>query len=64
MGQSSVHQLRMVRNVAARLLLGAGRWDYITPVLASLHWLSVTYRMQFEILFNVFKCLNGTFQSF
>ncbi len=35
------------------------RIDHITPVLASLHWLPISFRIQFKILLLVFKSLHG-----
>ncbi len=34
-------------------------WDHITPVLQSLHWLPVRYRVDLKILLIVYKSLNG-----
>ncbi len=34
-------------------------WDHITPVLQSLHWLPVRYRVDFKISLIVYKSLNG-----
>ena len=33
--------------------------EHITPVLASLHWLPVVFRIDFKILLLVYKALNG-----
>ncbi len=33
--------------------------EHITPILASLHWLAVHFRVHFKILLFVFKSLNG-----
>ena len=51
--------LQLVQNAAARLLTGTKKQDHITPVLASLHWLPVCFRIVFKILLFVFKFLNG-----
>ncbi len=34
--------------------------NHITPTLRSLHWLPVSFRIEFKILLLVFKCLHGT----
>ena len=47
-----------VQNSAARLLTATSRYDHVTPVLRSLHWLPVSARIDFKILL-VFKVLNG-----
>ncbi len=57
--QSSLQRLQLVQNAAARLLTGTKKYEYITPVLASLHWLPVRFRIEFKILLNVFKILHG-----
>ena len=46
--QSSVRRLQLVQNSAARLLTGTKKRDHITPVLASLHWLPVKFRIDFK----------------
>ncbi len=34
-------------------------WSHITPVLRSLHWLPVTFRIDFKVLLLIYKYLNG-----
>ncbi|XP_034562467.1 uncharacterized protein LOC117829052, partial [Notolabrus celidotus] len=57
--QSSLARLQLVQNAAARLLIGARKREHITPILASLHWLPVHFRVHFKIILFVFKSLNG-----
>lgn len=57
--QSSLARLQLVQNAAARLLTGSRKYDHVSPLLSSLHWLPVRYRIDFKILLFVFKCLNG-----
>ena len=57
--QSSLARLQLVQNAAARLLTGVRKREHITPILASLHWLPVHFRVHFKILLFVFKSLNG-----
>lgn len=57
--QSLLHRLQLVQNAAARLLTGTRRRDHISPVLASLHWLPVAFRIDIKIVLFVFKALNG-----
>ncbi|KAK0151915.1 hypothetical protein N1851_006719 [Merluccius polli] len=57
--QSLLYRLQLVQNAAARLLTGKRKRDHISPVLASLHWLPVSFRIDFKILLFVFKALNG-----
>ena len=50
---------KIVQNATARLLTGTKKREHITPVLSSLHWLPVRFRIDFKILLFVFKSLNG-----
>lgn len=43
----------------SRVLSRTQKYDHITPVLASLHWLPVVFRINFKIVLLVFKSLNG-----
>ena len=62
--QSSIARLQMVQNAAARILSSTRKFDHITPVLASLHWLPVQFRIRFKMLLFVFKALNGQAPSY
>ena len=57
--QRSLQCLQLVQNAAAQLLTGTKKQEHITPVLASLHWLPVRFRIDFKILMFVFKNLKG-----
>lgn len=56
---SSIGRLQLVQNAAARLLTGRRKYDSIAPVLMSLRWLPVTFRIEFKILVFVYKSLHG-----
>lgn len=58
-GKSELYRLQLVQNAAARLLSGRKKREHITPVLSSLHWLPVKYRIDFKVILFVFKCING-----
>lgn len=57
--QGSIRRLQLVQNAAARLLTGKKRNEHITPILSTLHWLPVVFRIHFKILLFVYKSLNG-----
>ncbi|KAK0135662.1 Keratin, type II cytoskeletal 8 [Merluccius polli] len=60
--QKSIKQLQLIQNAAARVLTRTKRSEHITPVLKSLHWLPVSYRIdlnRIEVLLLVYKSLNG-----
>ena len=51
----------MVLNAAARLVVGAGKFDRVTPVLRDvLHWLPVPQRIQFKVALTAFDCVRGS----
>uniref|UniRef100_A0A3P9NVX9 Reverse transcriptase domain-containing protein n=1 Tax=Poecilia reticulata TaxID=8081 RepID=A0A3P9NVX9_POERE len=52
-------RLQVVQNSAARLLTCTHRREHITPILKSLHWLPVSYRMHYKILVLTFRALHG-----
>ena len=52
-------KLQLIQNAAARLVIGSGRRDHITPVWKGLHWLPVRFQAQFKVLVLTFKALNG-----
>ena len=54
-----IKKLQRVQNTAARILTGTRKFDHISPVLKSLHWLEVSKRVQFKILTLTHKCLHG-----
>ena len=56
--------LKIVQNAAARVLTRSQKREHITSILATLHWLPVSYRIDFKILIFVFKVLNSFAPSY
>ncbi len=56
--------MKLERSNILALLTRAKKTDRVTPILASLHWLPVHFRIQFKILLFVFKALNGQAPSY
>ena len=56
--KKTIRQLQLIQNAAARILSRTRKYDHITPVLRSLHWLPVTFRLDFKVLLLVYKSLN------
>lgn len=56
--QSTLSRLQMVQNAAARLLKGTKKREHITPVLASLHWLPIKFKVDFKVFLFVYKALH------
>ncbi len=57
--QTAISRLQLVQNAAARLLSGVKKREHITPILRSLHWLPVCFRVDLNILLLVYKSRNG-----
>ena len=53
-----INKLQRVQNTAARLITRTKKHNHITPVLVSLHWIPVQYRIQYKLLLYTFKALN------
>ncbi len=56
---SSINKLQIVQNAAARVLTRSRKYDHITPILQSLHWLPIKFRISYKILLLTYKALNG-----
>ncbi len=56
---SSINKLKIVQNAAARVLTRSRKYDHITPILQSLHWLPIKFRISYKILLLAYKALNG-----
>ena len=57
--QKPLNSCSSFRMLVARVLTRTKRSEHITPVLKSLHWLPVSYRIDFKVLLLVYKSLNG-----
>ncbi len=62
--QSLLSRLLLVQNAGARLLTGTRNREHISPVLISLHWLPIKYRIHFKTLLFVYKGLHGLAPSY
>ncbi len=55
---SSINKLQIVQNAVARVLTRSRKYDHITPILQSLHWLPIKFRISYKILLLAYKALN------
>ncbi len=55
---SSINKLHIVQNAAARVLTRSRKYDHITPILQSQHWLPIKFRISYKILLLAYKALN------
>ncbi len=56
---SSIKMLQIVQNAAARVLTRSRKYDHVTPILQSLHWLPIKFCISYKILLLAYKALNG-----
>ena len=54
-----IAKLQRLQDSAARIILRTRKYEHITPVLIKLHWLSIKFRIQFNVLLLVYNALNG-----
>ena len=54
-----VRHLQSIQNASARILTKTRKYDHISPVLRSLHWLPVAQRIDFKAALLVYKSLHG-----
>jgi hypothetical protein len=56
---STLNKLQRCQNVAARVVTRTSPLEHITPVLRDLHWLPIDRRIEFKILTQVYRVING-----
>ncbi len=54
----SINKLQIVQNAAARVLTRSRKYDHITPILQSLHWLPIKLCISYKIVLLAYKALN------
>ena len=64
--KSSLSKLQRVQNAAARLIYKSKKFEHITPLLKSLHWLPIHVRIQYKLsvlCYNYFEGLSPAYIS-
>ena len=51
-----LHKLQVIQNSAARLVMRSKKYDSVTPILRTLHWLPVRQRIIFKLLLIGYQC--------
>ena len=65
LSKSNLIRLQCLQNALVRVVMGSCKWTHITPVLKSLHWLSVKERITFKPATLIYKHLDsGLLQYF
>ena len=54
-----IQKLQKLQNFAAKIIFKKSVRDHVTPCLIHLHWLPISYRIDFKSAVLVYKCLNG-----
>ena len=54
-----IAKLQRIHNSAARLVYYIPRFEHITPVLYRLHWLPVSFRIEYKVLILTYKAIHG-----
>ncbi len=54
-----INKLQMVQNASARVLTSTRKYDHISPVMSTLHWLPIKHCIDFKILLITYKALSG-----
>ncbi len=50
---------RLINKLQTRVFTRTRKYDHISPVLSTLHWLPIKHRIGFKILLITYKALNG-----
>lgn len=56
--ESLLTRLQLAQNAAARMVSGTRKYDHISPILNTLHWLPVRQRIKYKILLLVYKVVH------
>ncbi len=64
LSKTSLNCLQVVQNAAAKLLTKSSKRSLVTPILISLHWLPIRFRIQFKILMITFRALHSRAQAY
>ncbi len=58
LADSKIDKLQCIQNAMARLTSRCHKFDHITPILVSLHWLLVRQHITFKVLILTYKALH------
>ena len=58
--QTVLQGLQRAQSTAARLLTGTGRLESALPLMRELHWLPVSYRIQYKLCMLMYDVVHGT----
>ncbi|XP_062404806.1 uncharacterized protein LOC134095354 [Sardina pilchardus] len=56
----NIQQLQYIQNCAARILMRVRKFQHITPIFKTLHWLPVQFRIEYKVSLLSHQCLHGS----
>ena len=59
-----ISRLQRVQNASARLVLQKRKTDHVTPLLKELHWLPVSFRVQYKLAVLAYRHFDGTLPTY
>ena len=59
-----LYRIQRILNGAARLIYKLPKYFHITDTLKSLHWLPIKQRIEYKLILQVYKCINGLAPSY
>jgi hypothetical protein len=54
-----IHKLQLIQNHSAKVVVRKNKFDHVSPILISLHWLPIPFRIRYKILLLTHKCVHG-----
>lgn len=61
---NALRSLQLIKNAAGNVLTGTDKWDHMTAVLPSFHWLPVKSRIVFKVLLQTCKVVRHQAPSY
>ena len=58
--KKALNPLQSIQNIAARIITKTRKYDHITPILRTLHWLPVKARIEFKIICVTYRIIHGS----
>ena len=59
-----IEKLQKLQNFAAKVVSKKSLYDHVTPILIDLHWLPISFRVDFKIAVLAFKCIHNLAPSY
>uniref|UniRef100_A0A8C1W0H1 Reverse transcriptase domain-containing protein n=2 Tax=Cyprinus carpio TaxID=7962 RepID=A0A8C1W0H1_CYPCA len=60
----SIQKLQHIQNSAAGILMRVRKYEHITPILRSLHWLPISARIEYKVSLLTHQCIHGNAPSY